>query len=312
MPKKRVKLPECLNCETALQEAENFCPTCGQENHQINRPLTQLWKELLEGILNIDSRFFHTVKSLFTKPGKLTKDFNEGKRRYHLPPIRIYLFASLMFFLFQSIEKEFSIDTDQAIKESFVKNPADSTKLNLGFNAIQLTNQEVIDLAYMEPEQLDSFLIRQEMVPNFFNRKIVQQGSRVINGNTRALFDQFYHFISLAMFFLMPLFGWLLFLFYKKQKKFFIEHLIFSVHYHSTAFLLLTLVSLATFLPKGFPNISPLFEFGVFIYLLISLKNVYQEPWGKTVLKFLGLLFIYGFCCLIALAIIAVLAVLFF
>ena len=312
MPKKRVKLPSCPNCGLMLQNEENFCPECGQENHRINRPVIQLWRELMENVLNIDSRFFHTVRALLLKPGKLTRDFNYGKRRYYIPPIRIYLFASLAFFLVQSLTHKKALETSQEVAKEFQENPTDTIALNLGTQSLYVTNAEAFAMNDLEGESLDSFLLAHDMTPNYFNRRIVKQGARAVKGDTKGLMEEFNHLISIAMFLLMPVFALLLQLFYRKQKKFYIEHLIFSLHFHSAAFLILTINTLLSFIPKfsAYGTMTSLLL--LFIYLIASMKNVYAERWSRTILKFIGLISIYGIFFLFVLSIIGLLALMYF
>ncbi len=93
------KLSECPNCNTALEEAFEFCPNCGQANHDIKVPISHLGYEFFEGFTHFDTKLWNTLKSIFTKPGMMTKEFLEGKRAKYVPPPRFYIFVSVIFFL---------------------------------------------------------------------------------------------------------------------------------------------------------------------------------------------------------------------
>jgi hypothetical protein len=54
---------------------------------------------MMEDFLDLDSRFARTMKPLLFRPGRLTRDFLEGRRFRYTPPMRLYIFSSLLFFL---------------------------------------------------------------------------------------------------------------------------------------------------------------------------------------------------------------------
>ena len=103
MEKKRRKFTQCPNCGYIFREAENYCPNCGQENHDLNVPVKHLVEEFLEGTLHYDTKFWVTFKYLLFKPGLLTEKFNNGQRASYVPPFRLYVFISLIFFFMLAI-----------------------------------------------------------------------------------------------------------------------------------------------------------------------------------------------------------------
>ena len=55
--------------------------------------------EAFESISHADSRLWRTLWYLLSRPGFLTREFFEGKRVRYLPPFRLYLVISVVFFL---------------------------------------------------------------------------------------------------------------------------------------------------------------------------------------------------------------------
>lgn len=96
--KKRRKIEICHNCHTILSLENNFCPHCGQENHDLKVPIGHLAFEVFEGFTHFDTKFYNTMKAIFLSPGKITKDFLEGRRERYVQPIRLYLLISFFFF----------------------------------------------------------------------------------------------------------------------------------------------------------------------------------------------------------------------
>ena len=97
--KKRRKVEICHNCHTILSLENNFCPHCGQENHDLKVPIGHLAFEVFEGFTHFDTKFYNTMRAIFLSPGKITKDFLEGRRGRYVPPVRLYFLISFIFFL---------------------------------------------------------------------------------------------------------------------------------------------------------------------------------------------------------------------
>lgn len=92
------KLTVCPNCDTPLPHQENYCPNCGQQNHELKLPLGHLIYEVVENITHFDDKLWRTLKAIFTRPGQITADFLAGKRVRYVPPVRLYVFVSVIFF----------------------------------------------------------------------------------------------------------------------------------------------------------------------------------------------------------------------
>jgi len=120
MAKKRRKSVTCANCQYQFDGIDNYCPNCGQENHSHHAPFKHIIIELIESLTHFDTKFFATVKALFLKPGLLTKDYIEDKRARYVPPVRLYIFISFVFFFFLSFlsnnNKE-EVPSDEQIRQ---------------------------------------------------------------------------------------------------------------------------------------------------------------------------------------------------
>jgi len=91
------KTSTCSNCHAPLDGP--FCGQCGQE---VNSTLKYFWSvilHILDDIFSFDSRAKRTLIPLLTKPGFLTQEYFDGKRVLYVPPLRLYLFISIIFFL---------------------------------------------------------------------------------------------------------------------------------------------------------------------------------------------------------------------
>jgi hypothetical protein len=102
MARHKHKLTTCPNCDHQLDPHYDFCPMCGQENHDIKVPIGHIGYEFIEGITHFDTKVWQSLKSFFTKPGQMTKEYLDGKRARYVPAPRLYIFFSFIFFLILS------------------------------------------------------------------------------------------------------------------------------------------------------------------------------------------------------------------
>ena len=86
-----------MNCGAAL--AGEYCAACGQRHEAHVHTLGHFLGEAFESITHADSRLWRTLGYLLVKPGRLTREFLDGRRARYLPPFRLYLVISLAFFL---------------------------------------------------------------------------------------------------------------------------------------------------------------------------------------------------------------------
>ena len=102
----------CLNCSTEMKGP--FCYYCGQPDKRFLRFFPVMVREMLQDLFELDSRFTRTLSPLLFHPGRLTRDYIDGRRFRYTPPIRIYLFASVIFFVLASFASNF-LDWSEAI-----------------------------------------------------------------------------------------------------------------------------------------------------------------------------------------------------
>jgi hypothetical protein len=87
----------CTDCGEPV--SGKFCSNCGQPTH-VHRSLLHLVEEVLHGVLHFDARIWRTLPLLLLNPGRLTREWIQGKRTRYVSPLAIFLFTVfLMFFL---------------------------------------------------------------------------------------------------------------------------------------------------------------------------------------------------------------------
>lgn len=284
------KLTQCLNCQQELADKENFCPNCGQKNHATKDTLRYFATEFFNSVFNVDERLWVTFKTAFFNVGHLAKEFNRGKRKKYVAPIQFYLFCSVFYFLLLSLNnQQTNTVTDSTIKEMIATQ--DTLTMSIGFRRIELSKSEFLAIPDYSDTQMDSILQIKQAPTTFFNRIMLKQGVTMITEGVNPFIEQLISLFSTSMFLLMPLFGWLLYLFFSSIYPFYMEHLIFSIYLHAIVFLFLSIDSIVD-LVIGI-SISELIFIGVLSYFAIALKQFYGFSWLKTVGYFFLLVLIY-------------------
>lgn len=71
---------------------------CGQRATNRIVPLWQVTNEVLEDLFDLDLRILRTLPTFLFRPGRLTKEYIQGRRRRYIRPLRLYLFSSFLLF----------------------------------------------------------------------------------------------------------------------------------------------------------------------------------------------------------------------
>ena len=205
--------------------------------------------ELSSDVLALDTRFLRTVGPLFFRPGFLTLEYLTGRREPYVPPIRVYIFASVIF-----------------------------------FGVAALSGDPVVKVRI---DRVDP--------------AAEQQATAMVNAA-----------MTYAHFFLVPVFAALVMLFFRRPRKYYVEHLVFAFHYGAFFFLLFTVFGLTARALLGAASSGPqpplvnalggLWGVVLFTYLVVALKRVYGRTWPGTALRAAAVAGLY----LIAFAIVSI------
>lgn len=306
------KSDSCYNCGESLKNEENYCPNCGQKNMDLNISFKELLKDFASDYFTFDSKFFRTIIPLIIKPGKVPKDFIEGKRLKYLAPLRGFLFLSFIsFFLWglsinvdpvikSSDESELIIDslkTNTLPNEAFIDsiNQANGLNLKIGQDSIESDSIQFGNLSYLfnkknSPQEIADSLGKGS---DPFVKKIIYQFVKIYQADRAVVRRYFMGNLSIVLLFVQPFFALLLKLFYFRKKDFFyIEHLVFSLYFH--AFVLLVSIFLF-FLSFIFEiDLLLLWVFLIsFIYLFLAMKRFYEQGLRRSFFKGLFISFLY-------------------
>ncbi|MGH8092178.1 MAG: DUF3667 domain-containing protein [Chthoniobacterales bacterium] len=307
--KLRPPLTHCENCGAALTGP--YCAQCGQPGIDYQRAFGSLLADAADAFFNLDERFLKTFWLLLLKPWRLTTEFNEGKRARHVHPLRVYLIASVIFFLvinFLSRDTHLQAEPHGKSKafDLSVAPLAPSPGVSLGVYAtpspflpstFPFGSPGLSPVAARTPEKkvvMFEDLDKQTDVPAF--GRWMEQRAKDKLGPTGDRGDLFLKALiqNIAPMVLccIPLFALVLKILYIFKRRYYIEHLVFALHTHAFVFLSTVVIIGVGFLlhwkaPPAFtPLVCTLLGFTVVIQLLIAIRRVYRQNWLATLFKF--------------------------
>lgn len=262
--KTRRKEDICPNCKTSLSDNNNFCHNCGQENHSRQATIGMLISDFIGDYFTFDSKFFRSAKLLLTKPGALTNEYRQGKRASYISPIRLYLFISFVYFLIIQFTIDFS---------------STSNGITLNGEAI---NQETLIEAEKEYGSVDNFVDAEfSDVPPIV--QLLFKKSMLIVKDGKNLVQYWISNMSLMALLLLPIFAWMLMQLYRKNRDYYVVHLVHVIHLQSFTYIALTLFLFVAQFEQAL-GVVLLFAM-VCIYQYLSFKRTYNRSVGATIYK---------------------------
>jgi len=338
----------CLNCGTNL--TGQYCGECGQRSRSRLISIWELLQEAFGDLLELDSRVWRTMIPLVVRPGRLTRDYLQGRRARFMPPFRTYLVLSIVFFLvaFFDPREEFSIffDPEEEVPEATaddVQNAADirdEILQDLVEEGVITTDQGIVILPGDDPDgdepaaaaepatddtadedENDGFSIRidgdetattnncddieTDDWPPWLSAKLTPERlkaacERIVADEGKTYLSKLLDSVPAALIALLPIMALMLKMLYPLSKRYYVEHVLFVVHYHAFFFLILTLQTLFLRLVSrlGLPDgVSAITTIAVSIYILVYLFKAMRLVYGQgrfiTFLKYLVLVVAY-------------------
>ncbi len=116
-----------------------------------------------------------------------------------------------------------------------------------------------------------------------FREKIQVKQVLKVQSEGNNFFHYFMSKLFIMTFALIPVLAAVFMLIYRRQKRYYVEHIVFLMHYNTALFLGLT-ISLLIF--PYWENILSIFFLWMAIHFFMSLKYYYNQGWGKTFVKY--------------------------
>lgn len=323
--------PHCLNCDTELRG--QYCANCGQRSTTRLISLWQLLKEAFGDLLEFDSRLWRTLIPLVRRPGRLTLDYLQGRRARYMPPFRMYLVLSVIFFVVASFDarQDFGLlfepqpePTAEDVAATLANTNAEKEETRRILRDLK-EEGTIPDSVIAELDDTDGFNIQigddinigdngdkcdfneedLAVLPGWLEKRLTVERmkracERLQIDSGKSFLAGLWDNIPLALIVLLPLMALVLKILYPLSRRYFVEHLLFFVHFHAFFFLLLTLQILlirgSSLLP--IPDAIPILivvasSFYIPVYLFVALRRVYAQGRLATFAKYIVLIASY-------------------
>ena len=341
----------CLNCGAALRG--QYCGNCGQRARGRLISLWELIRDAFGDLFELDSRLWQTLTPLLIRPGRLTHDYLAGRRARYMPPFRMYLVLSLVFFLVAFFNPREELALLYVPEEATQPAGEDEAEDGKGDATISGAAQEALESRGVDVDELNRKIEQAEEereagvrvsfsdadgdgeddgdsencsfddwnvdnMPHWvqvrFSKERVTAVCKRISGSEdggREFGKRVLDNVPVALFVLLPLMAFVLKLLYPLSRRYYVEHLLFFVHFHAFFFLILTLQVLwargvNAFTEQEWLAVLPVIaaSFYIPVYLFKSMRRVYEQGWLLTLFKYLVLLAAYatGFLLMLAIA----------
>ena len=306
MTRKRKKSHYCANCGYNFRgypELMNYCPVCGQENHNPRQPLFNYLSDFFENYFHIDNKTWKSLITLVFKPGTITKDFIENKRARYTPPVRMLILILAVFILTSLIAtnqfikmyspKEYS----NTYKEWIDKENSNTLyKYTIPFfwsKKESITIARLRQLEKIEPHDVGHWLDTSGYSSGLMHRLYFKRFQKLLISNLsfRVLNQESSKINYLIFLSLMPLSAFLTYLFFYRKGLLYYDCLILALHIWIFIMLITVLINLLIIsVPQLFKGYLP---YSTFVPLILSLplnimpalRKVFKFNWISTIAR---------------------------
>lgn len=251
----------CLNCGATLSGA--FCAQCGQRSVPADPTVSELMGDTWQELSGYDGRIAATLRALM-HPGRLTNEYLAGRRARYVTPVKLYLTVSVIYFLVAAGAPHV------ATRDGKVAGPG----------GLQVSVTQSSDKPILTEEDRAELLEDLDTAP-WLLRPMLRAVAEDPEGFQARLFT----IMPRVFFAMLPVFALVVALFYRGRN--FPTALVFSVHLHALAFVVLALPELAKFSHSRPVSIviAAAALITMVVYTLLSFRAVFGGSLVITVAK---------------------------
>ncbi|HWQ86077.1 DUF3667 domain-containing protein [Brevundimonas sp.] len=263
----------CQACGVDL--AGRYCHGCGQDTEARPRPLREMVEEALSETTLIDSRLARTVVALMVAPGRLLVGYRDGAGGLYVSPIKIFVVMTALFLAVLNF-------SDVALYQFVRRAPPDAVLV-----ATPDPDGTTVHVSGVVDE--DRWMMRRiepaidPRIAEATRAAVARASDPVERANLESDIlldeelargaDRMLHWLPNALWLLMPLHALLLAPLFGRRRLF-MEHLVFAMWAHATAFGLLMLLALANRFHVGPP--AWVIAAPYLIYFVLAARRYYD------------------------------------
>ena len=274
----------CRNCGT--QAPLNFCPECGQETTLHPPTLGEFLHEFVGHYVALEGALWRTLALLLRRPGRLTREYLDGRRRRYVLPLRLYLTASFLFFLVLKLTVSAVGPVMTVQVDGHKMSMAEYASLGAAGAASGADLPRIVRVHTADCGGASA--PRCGRVQTWLNTL----GARFDEHPQETVEHMRAHAIGLApyaIFVMLPVFAGIMMLAYRRRRMTYGEHFVFSLHLHAFWFLALLVLRLV---PDG---VGDVLQLAVPVYGVWAMREAYGGRWVSTLLRAAMVSVLYGF-----------------
>lgn len=278
----------CRNCGTTV--TGRYCPHCGQLAASFHRPFWALIGETITDTFALDGRVARTLPLLFLRPGRLTYNYTLGQRARYVPPFRLFLLTSLLFYF-----TLFALVGNTSWVDDIKRNVSEKGQLASPNGGGSVAVQDIIqDDGTINREKAMEALTQEDIAGSdtdarFFNEAfdVADDPQKFISSVEKWAPRLSLLLVPITILTLSVLQFW-------RRRVYIYDHAIHALHLHSWLYLSITIIMLmGQILPNGIGWIIALFSIYVIVYLIRSLAVSTQASHILSVFRFVALLLVW-------------------
>lgn len=325
-PEQKMAIPYkyCLNCGTELNG--KYCHECGQQALSPTPKVKDFILEYLNNAFIWDTKLFITIWNLIRKPGFLTNEFNAGKFVSYENPLKLNMFMLFvfitLFLLFSDTNKIYNLTTDEMVLpslsiglvmeiEEYARkielSPKDTVELLAPLDVTTnypgtITCLEVI--TDTQGKSLDRWIA---VIPSILieDQLIIRNDNGIyqFNANSSFMEDQLHitlmsnvwkemvafttKYFPMIVLFTAPLLSLAISIVHFRQRRPFIHHFIFALHYIALLELLMTSIYILYLFQTPLNSyLQWIMIVGSTVYLAVAVRRVYNSgSWPRSIIK---------------------------
>lgn len=271
----------CDDCGTPL--VGRFCHACGEDNAPPRREFRALFSDVADNVFSFTEHVPGTLRDLATNPGRILRGLRDGDTKRYLSPMKLYVSASLVFFLFLAMTGVtfFQIRVERRSEQGppLVEQAGELIRVR-GFRL----NEEFLHPAWHAPRdpQVVAALDAAHKAHTDDVTRAMLGFLRLAADRPGELTKTVSDWAPRVLWLLMPLYGLMLWPLYGRGTLV-VDHFIFALWAHTTLFFLLMLGSLWNFTGLGHGLVLALVAYQA--YFTMGLKGYYARSWAGAAAK---------------------------
>jgi hypothetical protein len=254
----------CANCGQLL--SGRYCAQCGQKELRPDDLTVRRFfvDTVVHELTNVDGKIWRTLRALLFRPGLLTAEYSAGRRQPYINPLRIYIVAVIVYAVLTQGGLVATLRAGPVVLSIVPVAMPSGSSLEETFRRIDRFGALQKVAAAKQPA-LD---MNAEGVRRDFHDRLESIAEPLAFGNVLLL--------ALA-----------LYIFFRRRRRLFVEHAVFSMHLMSFVLLSSLLLVPAVRSIESHETLALLGMLGVtvwqFVYLTLAVRRYYFGPDAKGI-----------------------------